>query len=84
VPVYRPGGVKSLQVPSCGSTCAGERVILKHRGLACSYKALVLDRLFEKKFHVSTGGENMRVTPHLYNTDHDVDRFIAALASELQ
>jgi len=84
VPVCRPGGVKSLQVPSCGSPFAGEWVILKHHGLACSYKALVLDRLFEQKIYVSARGENMRVTPHLYNTDHDVDRFMAALASELQ
>ena len=44
----------------------------------------LLDRLFEQKIYVSARGENMRVTPHLYNTDHDVDRFIAALAAELQ
>ena len=45
--------------------------------------AHLLDRLFEQKIYVSARGDSMRVTPHLYNTDHDVDRFIAALASEL-
>ena len=41
----------------------------------------LLDRLFEQKIYVSARGDNMRVTPHLYNTDHDVDRFIAALGA---
>ena len=43
----------------------------------------LLDRLFEQKIYVSARGDSMRVTPHLYNTDHDVDRLMAALASEL-
>jgi len=46
--------------------------------------AQLLDRLFEQKIYVSARGDNMRVTPHLYNSEHDVNRFIAALASELQ
>ena len=29
--------------------------------------------------HVSVRGDSMRVTPHLYNTDDDVDRLLAAL-----
>ena len=43
----------------------------------------LLDRLFEQKIYVSARGDSMRVTPHLYNTGHDVDRFMAALTSEL-
>jgi selenocysteine lyase/cysteine desulfurase len=39
----------------------------------------LLERLFEQKIFVSVRGDSMRVTPHLYNTEHDVDRLIAAL-----
>ncbi len=44
----------------------------------------LLDRFFEQKIYVSARGDSMRVTPHLYNTGHDVDRLMTALASELQ
>jgi selenocysteine lyase/cysteine desulfurase len=43
----------------------------------------LLDRLFEQKIYVSARGDSMRVTPHLYNTGNDVDRLMAALASEV-
>jgi selenocysteine lyase/cysteine desulfurase len=46
--------------------------------------AQLLDRLIEQKIYVSARGDSMRVTPHLYNSDHDVDRFIAALAAALR
>jgi len=39
----------------------------------------LMDRLFEQKIYVSARGDSMRITPHLYNTDHDVDRLMAAL-----
>jgi selenocysteine lyase/cysteine desulfurase len=39
----------------------------------------LLERLFEQNIFVSVRGDSMRVTPHLYNTEHDVDRLIAAL-----
>jgi selenocysteine lyase/cysteine desulfurase len=39
----------------------------------------LLERLFEQKIFVSVRGDSMRVTPHLYNTEQDVDRLIAAL-----
>ena len=39
----------------------------------------LLERLFEQNIFVSVRGHSMRVTPHLYNTEHDVDRLIAAL-----
>ena len=39
----------------------------------------LLERLFDQKIFVSVRGDSMRVTPHLYNTEHDVDRLIAAL-----
>jgi selenocysteine lyase/cysteine desulfurase len=36
-------------------------------------------RLADEKIFVSVRGASMRVTPHLYNTDADIDRFFAAL-----
>jgi selenocysteine lyase/cysteine desulfurase len=43
----------------------------------------LLDRLAKQKIYVSARGDRMRVTPHLYNTSHDVDRLVEALASDL-
>ena len=39
----------------------------------------LLDALAREKVHVSVRGSSVRVTPHLYNTDADVDRLFAAL-----
>ena len=39
----------------------------------------LLDALAREKVHVSVRGSSMRVTPHLYNTEADVDRLFAAL-----
>ena len=39
----------------------------------------LLDALVRENVHVSVRGSSMRVTPHLYNTDADVDRLFAAL-----
>ena len=39
----------------------------------------LLDALARENVHVSVRGSSMRVTPHLYNTDADVDRLFAAL-----
>jgi selenocysteine lyase/cysteine desulfurase len=62
-----------------GDQRAGHFIGLKFPGGVPGY---LLDRLVEQKIYVSARGDSMRVTPHLYNTDHDVDRFIAALASD--
>jgi selenocysteine lyase/cysteine desulfurase len=43
----------------------------------------VLARLAERKVYVSVRGSSMRVTPHLYNNDGDVERFLRALESVL-
>ena len=43
----------------------------------------LLERLSEQKIYVSARGDSMRVTPHLYNSDHDIDRLMDALAAEL-
>ena len=40
-------------------------------------------RLAEEKIHVSVRGASMRVTPHLYNTDKDIDRFFEVLGRSL-
>ena len=39
----------------------------------------LLDTLAREKVYVSVRGSSMRVTPHLYNTDADVERLFAAL-----
>ena len=39
----------------------------------------LLDALAREKVYVSVRGSSMRVTPHLYNTDADVDRLFSAL-----
>ena len=39
----------------------------------------LLDALARDKVYVSVRGSSMRVTPHLYNTDADVDRLFSAL-----
>lgn len=36
-------------------------------------------RLAEERIFISVRGASMRVTPHLYNTDEDIDRFLAVL-----
>ncbi len=41
------------------------------------------DRLARANVHVSLRGASLRVTPHLYNDDEDVDRLIDALAAAL-
>ncbi len=40
-------------------------------------------RLEAESIHVSVRGAAMRVTPHLYNTDADIDRFFAVLERDL-
>ena len=41
------------------------------------------ERLAAANVHVSLRGDSLRVTPHLYNDDEDVDRLIEALAAAL-
>jgi len=43
----------------------------------------LLERLAERNVFVSLRGDSMRVTPHVYNTDADVDRLFEALAAVL-
>ena len=43
----------------------------------------LLDSLAREQVYVSVRGASMRVTPHLYNTDEDVDRLFAALERTL-
>ncbi len=39
----------------------------------------LVERLATRKIYVSLRGTSLRVTPHLYNTDADIDRLLAAL-----
>ena len=39
--------------------------------------------LSERRVFVSIRGDTVRVTPHLYNDEQDLDAFIAALGSAL-
>lgn len=41
------------------------------------------ERLAEQRVHVSLRGQSLRVTPHLYNHDGDVDRLLDVLATAL-
>lgn len=43
----------------------------------------LLERLSAEKVFVSVRGDSMRVTPHLYNTETDVDRLFGVLESVL-
>ncbi len=43
----------------------------------------LLEQLAKENVYVSLRGPSMRVTPHLYNSDEDVDRLIAALEAVL-
>jgi selenocysteine lyase/cysteine desulfurase len=40
-------------------------------------------QMARRHVHVSIRGDSMRVTPHLYNTDDDIDRLFAALEAVL-
>lgn len=42
----------------------------------------LLERLSAERIYVSVRGDSMRVTPHLYNDERDIDRLIDALARE--
>jgi selenocysteine lyase/cysteine desulfurase len=46
--------------------------------------ARLLEQLAARKVYVSVRGDSMRITPHLYNDRHDVDRLLEALESELK
>jgi selenocysteine lyase/cysteine desulfurase len=56
---------------------AGHLIGLRRRG---GYAPAVARRLAARDIHVSVRGDNLRVSPHLYNTPEDVDRLLAALA----
>jgi selenocysteine lyase/cysteine desulfurase len=56
---------------------AGHLVGLRRRG---GYAADVPARLAASNVYVSVRGDNLRVAPHLHNTEADVDRLFNALA----
>jgi selenocysteine lyase/cysteine desulfurase len=56
---------------------AGHLVGLRRPG---GYAPEVPTRLAERQVYVSVRGDNLRVAPHLYNTEADVDRLFNALA----
>lgn len=60
---------------------AGHLIGLRRQG---GYAPDLLARLSASQIHVSARGDNLRVSPHLYNTPADVDRLIEALASLLR
>lgn len=43
----------------------------------------LLEALAARQVHVSLRGDAMRITPHVYNTDADVERLLAALTGAL-
>jgi selenocysteine lyase/cysteine desulfurase len=42
-----------------------------------------LPQLAERNVYVSVRGSSIRVTPHLYNSDSDIDRLVEALETVL-
>ncbi len=53
---------------------------LRHTG---GIPPTLLDTLKSHNVHVSVRGDSIRVTPHLYNDDEDVERFFVALEAAL-
>jgi selenocysteine lyase/cysteine desulfurase len=43
----------------------------------------IAERLAEANVHVSLRGDRMRITPHLYNDEEDIERLVASLASSM-
>jgi selenocysteine lyase/cysteine desulfurase len=41
------------------------------------------ERLGAENVYVSVRGQSMRITPHLYNNEADVDRLIGVLAAAM-
>ena len=41
----------------------------------------LLTRLASRKVFVSVRGSSIRITPHLYNSEADIDRLVAALGA---
>lgn len=52
-------------------------------GFPAGVPAGLLEALAREQVHVSVRGSSVRVTPHLYNTDEDVDRLFHALSRAL-
>lgn len=46
--------------------------------------AALPETLLEKKIYVSVRGNAVRIAPHLYNSDEDLDRFLQTLRSVIQ
>ena len=42
------------------------------------------ERLAQHQIYVSIRGDSLRVTPYLYNTDRDIDRFLDTLQKILR
>ena len=43
----------------------------------------LIDRLSEKKIYVSVRGNSIRVSPHLYNTEQDIEKFLKILSENI-
>jgi len=55
-------------------------------GLICpgGFPANLLTYLSERSIYVSARGEAIRISPHLYNTDAEIDRLFDALQSVIR
>ena len=51
--------------------------------LAAGLPAGLLPQLAQRNVYVSVRGASIRVTPHVYNTKADIDRFVEALEAVL-
>jgi selenocysteine lyase/cysteine desulfurase len=70
-----------------GCTVADEKDRVRHMlgvQLAGGLPADLADRLTASRVFVSIRGDSIRVAPHLYNDDRDVERFISVLGEALR
>jgi len=76
------GGLTRRLIERVGPAAVPEQFRAPHylclRGAASPSPAL-LSRLADERIYVSVRGASIRVTPHVYNSTHDVDRLAEVL-----
>jgi selenocysteine lyase/cysteine desulfurase len=75
------------EVASLGCIVADERARVRHMlgvQLPGGLPANLADRLTTERVHVSVRGDSIRVAPHLYNDERDVERFVSVLGAAIR
>ncbi len=74
------------EVSSLGCIVADERDRVRHMlgvQLPGGLPVGLADRLTSERVHVSVRGDSIRVAPHLYNDERDVERFVSVLRADI-